>query len=165
MYIYVCRNSHIGQVRKNRHANGDQGGGGGGAGGRSSHRATASSSQLTVDMTEQYLDSNGRVEITCLATIPEHVNQGEQYADYKTFSMRGKCNLNHIIFRTEFIVSILLLLIAKCINFGIVVYFAANIALRSNCGRDDAHAVYSRRYTWKIKWTQGEVGVVDLHAI
>lgn len=69
-----------------RHANGDQGG----ASGRSGHRGSVSSSQLTVDLTEQYLDSNGLVEVTCLATIPEHVNEGEQYADYKTFSMRGE---------------------------------------------------------------------------
>lgn len=85
-------------MRKNRHANGDQGSSGG-AGSRSSHRATASSSQLSVDMTEQYLDSNGRVEITCLATIPEHVKQGDQYADYKTFSMRGKSKATNYIGR------------------------------------------------------------------
>lgn len=42
-------------------------------------------------MSELYVPANGRVEITCLATIPAHVGPGEQYADYKTYSMKSKC--------------------------------------------------------------------------
>ncbi|XP_030370904.1 uncharacterized protein LOC115621400 [Scaptodrosophila lebanonensis] len=45
-------------------------------------------SQLNIDLTEQHVDPNGRMEITCLSTIPSAVGQGEQYADYKTFSVK-----------------------------------------------------------------------------
>lgn len=34
---------------------------------------------------------NGRLEISCLATIPAHVKPGEQFADYKTYSVKSKC--------------------------------------------------------------------------
>uniref|UniRef100_A0A182YH12 Ig-like domain-containing protein n=1 Tax=Anopheles stephensi TaxID=30069 RepID=A0A182YH12_ANOST len=40
--------------------------------------------QLSIRITEALTDSLGRIEITCLATIPAHVEPGEQYADYKT---------------------------------------------------------------------------------
>ncbi|KAH8310357.1 hypothetical protein KR044_000906 [Drosophila immigrans] len=45
-------------------------------------------SQLNLEITEQHVGSNGRMEITCLSTIPSAVGQGEQYADYKTFSVK-----------------------------------------------------------------------------
>ncbi|KAM8704832.1 hypothetical protein ACLKA7_009311 [Drosophila subpalustris] len=45
-------------------------------------------SQLNLEITEQHVGSNGRMEITCLSTIPATVGQGEQYADYKTFSVK-----------------------------------------------------------------------------
>ncbi|XP_023036066.1 uncharacterized protein LOC6651469 [Drosophila willistoni] len=45
-------------------------------------------SQLNVELTEQHVGSNGRMEITCLSTIPATVGQGEQYADYKTYSVK-----------------------------------------------------------------------------
>ncbi|EDW58650.2 uncharacterized protein beat-VII isoform X1 [Drosophila virilis] len=45
-------------------------------------------SQLNLEITEQHVGSNGRMEITCLSTIPATVGQGEQYADYKTYSVK-----------------------------------------------------------------------------
>lgn len=47
-------------------------------------------SQVNLEITEQHVGSNGRMEITCLSTIPATVGQGEQYADYKTFSVKGE---------------------------------------------------------------------------
>ncbi|CAD7084608.1 unnamed protein product [Hermetia illucens] len=47
-----------------------------------------SSSQLSIQLTEQHVGNNGRLEITCLATIPAHVGVGEQFADYKTYSIK-----------------------------------------------------------------------------
>ncbi|XP_058836192.1 uncharacterized protein LOC131692868 [Topomyia yanbarensis] len=51
---------------------------------RKIHRVSASYSQLTIRITEALTNNLGRIEITCLATIPAHVEPGEQYADYKT---------------------------------------------------------------------------------
>ncbi|XP_063705124.1 uncharacterized protein LOC134834407 [Culicoides brevitarsis] len=52
------------------------------------HKPTISSSQLSVAVSELEPGSNGKLEITCLATIPAHVGPGEQYADYKTYSVK-----------------------------------------------------------------------------
>lgn len=65
-------------------------GNGNGAIHRNSHKATISSSQLSVAVSELEPGSNGRLEITCLATIPAHVGPGEQFADYKTYSVKSK---------------------------------------------------------------------------
>ncbi|XP_055617439.1 uncharacterized protein LOC129762865 [Toxorhynchites rutilus septentrionalis] len=51
---------------------------------RKLHRVSASYSQLSIRITEALTNNLGRIEITCLATIPAHVNSGEEYADYKT---------------------------------------------------------------------------------
>lgn len=48
-------------------------------------------SQLNIELTEEHVGSNSRMEITCLSTIPATVGQGEQYADYKTYSVKGEC--------------------------------------------------------------------------
>ncbi|KAL5283567.1 hypothetical protein ACFFRR_006055, partial [Megaselia abdita] len=40
--------------------------------------------QLQILLSEEHIDSNGRLELTCLATIPAYIGPGEQYADYKT---------------------------------------------------------------------------------
>ncbi|XP_039493496.1 uncharacterized protein LOC120453042 [Drosophila santomea] len=45
-------------------------------------------SQLNIELTEEHVGSNSRMEITCLSTIPATVGQGEQYADYKTYSVK-----------------------------------------------------------------------------
>lgn len=47
-------------------------------------------SQLNIELTEQHVDISGRMEITCLATIPSAVGPGEQFADYKTYSIKCK---------------------------------------------------------------------------
>lgn len=78
---------HAGTDREPRSGSSGSSSGGGGGG----HRTSSSSSQLSVDMSEVYVPPNGRVEITCLATIPAHVGPGEQYADYKTFSVKSEC--------------------------------------------------------------------------
>lgn len=57
---------------------------------RNLHKATIASSQLSVAVSELEPGSNGKLEITCLATIPAHVGPGEQYADYKTYSVKSK---------------------------------------------------------------------------
>lgn len=54
------------------------------------HPGTYSSSQLSIEVSELHAGANGRLEITCLSTIPASVGPGEQYADYKTFSVKGE---------------------------------------------------------------------------
>ncbi|XP_055699185.1 uncharacterized protein LOC129799383 [Phlebotomus papatasi] len=55
---------------------------------RNPHRPVFSASQLSVEVSNLHAGSNGRLEITCLATIPAHVGPGEQFADYKTYSVK-----------------------------------------------------------------------------
>lgn len=57
---------------------------------RRMHPGTYSSSQLSIEVSELHAGTNGRLEITCLSTIPASVGVGEEYADYKTFSVKGK---------------------------------------------------------------------------
>lgn len=79
------RNSYEHKYR--RHVNDATGGGTGNAGGvepRKVHRVSASYSQLAIRITEALTNNLGRIEITCLATIPAHVEPGAEYADYKT---------------------------------------------------------------------------------
>lgn len=47
-------------------------------------------SQLNIELTEQHVDANGRMELTCLSTIPAAVGPGEQFPDYKTYSVKGE---------------------------------------------------------------------------
>lgn len=54
------------------------------------HKPVVASSQLVVEVSELHADANGRLEITCLATIPAHVGPGEQFADYKTYSVKSE---------------------------------------------------------------------------
>lgn len=49
----------------------------------------ATNSQLSIEVSGLQ-PLNGRLEITCLATIPAHVKIGEQYTDYKTYSVKSK---------------------------------------------------------------------------
>ncbi|XP_055300001.1 uncharacterized protein LOC129567297 [Sitodiplosis mosellana] len=54
----------------------------------SRHRLVATSSQLSIEVSELHA-LNGRLEISCLATIPARIkSNGEQYADYKTYSVK-----------------------------------------------------------------------------
>lgn len=53
---------------------------------------TYSASQLSIEVSELHAGTNGRLEITCLSTIPASVGPGEQYADYKTYSIKGDYN-------------------------------------------------------------------------
>ncbi|CRK92440.1 CLUMA_CG006007, isoform A [Clunio marinus] len=55
---------------------------------RRMHPGTYSISQLSIEVSELHAGANGRLEITCLSTIPANVAPGEQYADYKTFSVK-----------------------------------------------------------------------------
>lgn len=63
----------------------------GASSGRSlAHYVVASSSQLSIKLTESHALNNSRLEITCLATIPAAIEAGEQFADYKTRLVNGK---------------------------------------------------------------------------
>lgn len=53
--------------------------------------------QLQIELSEEHIDSNGRLELTCLATIPAYVEAGEQYADYKTSLRNGKSIITFIV--------------------------------------------------------------------
>lgn len=55
------------------------------------NRATHSSSQLSIKVSELHADANGRLEISCMSTIPPKVEQGEMYADFKSYSVKSKC--------------------------------------------------------------------------
>lgn len=52
-------------------------------------RGMFSLSQLNIDLEEAH-NNNGRMELTCLSTIPSAIGQGEQFADYKTYSVKGE---------------------------------------------------------------------------
>lgn len=53
--------------------------------------ATYSSSELRVQVSELHGDANGRLEISCVSTIPAKVGKNEAYADFRVFSVRGEC--------------------------------------------------------------------------
>lgn len=57
---------------------------------KSPHRLMTSFSEVSVEVSDLYAMGNGKLELTCLATIPAHVGIGEQFADYKTYSVRSK---------------------------------------------------------------------------
>lgn len=55
------------------------------------YRPTWSSSQLSIDVSELHADANGRLEISCLSTIPAKLLQpGDEYADFKIYSVKSK---------------------------------------------------------------------------
>lgn len=54
------------------------------------NRATYSSSQLSIKVSELHADANGRLEISCMSTIPQKVEPGEMYADFKSYSVKSK---------------------------------------------------------------------------
>ena len=61
---------------------------------RRQHPLTYSSSQLSIEVSKLHAGANGRLEITCLATIPAQIGIDEEYADYKTHSVKGKFSFN-----------------------------------------------------------------------
>lgn len=55
------------------------------------NRPTYSSSQLSIQVSELHADSNGRLEISCLSTIPGKVSPpDEMYADFKSYSVKSE---------------------------------------------------------------------------
>ncbi|XP_055381170.1 probable cyclin-dependent serine/threonine-protein kinase DDB_G0292550 isoform X2 [Condylostylus longicornis] len=52
------------------------------------YNGTYAMSGIQIEIGEHHINNHGRLEITCLATIPAHVAPGEQYADYKTHSVK-----------------------------------------------------------------------------
>lgn len=88
LLVRLYRNSHRSPQRKYRRHTNDLT-----SSGRASNssrlRLVATSSQLSIEVSELHA-LNGRLEISCLATIPAHVKPGEQYADYKTYSVKSK---------------------------------------------------------------------------
>lgn len=91
VYVFALyRNSHRSPHRKHRrHTNDLTSGAKVSSNSSSRHRLVATSSQLSIEVSELHA-LNGRLEISCLATIPAHVKPGEQYADYKTYSVKSK---------------------------------------------------------------------------
>lgn len=60
------------------------------------NRATYSSSQLSIKVSELHADANGRLEISCISTIPPKVGPGvTEYADFKSYSVKSKFNHLH----------------------------------------------------------------------
>lgn len=53
-------------------------------------RPLASKNQLNINVSHLVPDVNGRIEITCVATIPPQADPGEDYADIKSTSAQGK---------------------------------------------------------------------------
>lgn len=55
------------------------------------NRATWSSSQLSIEVSELHADANGRLEISCASTIPAKLLQkGDEFADFKIYSVKSK---------------------------------------------------------------------------
>lgn len=65
---------------------------------RRQHPLTYSSSQLSIEVSKLHAGANGRLEITCLATIPAQIGIDEEYADYKTHSVKGKFNFKFYVY-------------------------------------------------------------------
>lgn len=61
---------------------------------RKQHSLTYSSSQLSIEVSKLHAGANGRLEITCVATIPATIAPLEQYADYKSTSVKGTLNFS-----------------------------------------------------------------------
>lgn len=57
------------------------------------HSLTYSSSQLSIEVSKLHAGANGRLEITCTSTIPATIPTHEQFADYKSVSVKGKFEL------------------------------------------------------------------------
>lgn len=49
---------------------------------------TYSSSQLSIKVSALHADENGRLEISCVSTIPARVENNEQFADFKSYSVK-----------------------------------------------------------------------------
>jgi hypothetical protein len=55
------------------------------------YRPTWSASQLSIDVSDLHADANGRLEISCLSTIPAKLLQkGDEYADFKIYSVKSE---------------------------------------------------------------------------
>lgn len=53
------------------------------------YRGVPSTTQLTVAVSELHALENGRLELTCMATIPAYVNTGDSFADAKLHTVPG----------------------------------------------------------------------------
>jgi hypothetical protein len=67
---------------------------------------TYSSSQLSIKVSDLHADKNGRLEITCLSTIPAKVGGDDLFADFKSYSVKSKWrHLYSLIFQGLFAIS------------------------------------------------------------
>lgn len=89
MFVFFSRNPFRSTHRKLRRHTNDLTGSSSTNNNSIRHRLIATSSQLSIEVSELHA-LNGRLEISCLATIPAHVKPGEQFADYKTYSVKSK---------------------------------------------------------------------------
>lgn len=56
-------------------------------------RTAPSITQLSVLVSELHAGENGRLELTCMATIPAFISHKGQYADLRTQTVIGMCIL------------------------------------------------------------------------
>jgi hypothetical protein len=54
------------------------------------YRPTHSSSELRINVSELHADEHGRLEISCVSTIPAEVGRNEEFADFRVQVVRGK---------------------------------------------------------------------------
>lgn len=54
------------------------------------NRPTFSASQISIQVSALHADSKGRLEISCVSTIPSKIGRGDMYADYKSYSTKSK---------------------------------------------------------------------------
>lgn len=58
------------------------------------NRPTYSSSQLSIEVSELHADENGRLEISCISTIPAKITpQLHTYPDFKSYSVKSEFKL------------------------------------------------------------------------
>lgn len=93
------------------------------------HRLVATNSQLSIEVSGLQ-PLNGRLEISCLATIPSHVQSGEQFADYKTYSIKSECYIFYLF--AVYLNSILYEIVVACIAVGTNIKIVCIIALNVN---------------------------------
>jgi hypothetical protein len=55
------------------------------------NRPTYSSSQLSIEVSDLHADDNGRLEISCISTIPAKISpQLDTFPDFKSYSIKSE---------------------------------------------------------------------------
>ncbi|XP_049303045.1 uncharacterized protein LOC105222632 [Bactrocera dorsalis] len=101
-------------------------------------RGMFSLSQLNIDLEEAH-NNNGRMELTCLSTIPSAIGQGEQFADYKTYSVKVELMRAETSSTTT---------TAPSIGMAALGNGASHAAETAAAGRPTMSLTFGTRYTW-----------------